>query len=61
MTTIALWYLVTIGGYNNNTLIYSPPMKDFETCQNLSKGLESVRSYKYVERTCIQIPTEVIK
>lgn len=61
MITITMWYLVTIGGYNSNTLIYSPPMKDFETCQTLTKGLETVRAYKFVERMCIQIPTEVIK
>lgn len=62
MTTIILWYLVSWGGYNHdNNIVYSPPMKDIETCQTLKKEIGSIEDLKYVETFCIQIPTEVHK
>lgn len=60
MTTITLWYLVTVGGYNSNNIVYSPPMKDLQTCQYLKKTIESLKGFGYI-RECIQIPTEVHK
>lgn len=33
MTTILVWYLVTVGGHRHIT--YSPPMPTLEQCQHL--------------------------
>lgn len=60
MTTITVWFLVTVGGYNGNNIVYSPPMKDLETCQTLKKTVDSFKVYRFVESECVQI-TEIHK
>ena len=62
MNTIVVWYLVTIGGYNSNQVVYSPPMQDLSTCQFLKKSAEETIQSGYILRArCIQIKTVMTK
>jgi len=60
MNTVALWYLITVGGYNRNEVIYSPPMLELETCKFVKKSIEETSPYVIATR-CIQIKTVVTK
>jgi len=62
MNTVALWFLVSVGGYNGNQVVYSPPMHDLATCQFLKKSTEEIPNPNYyVHSRCIQIKTWVGK
>ena len=62
MNTVALWFLVTLGGYNSNQVVYSPPMQDLSTCQFLQKSIkETAYNPNNVYTRCIQIKTVVQK
>lgn len=62
MNTVLVWVLVTIGGYNGNQVVYSPPMPDLATCQYLKKSIEEDLKQRYLGRAgCIQIKTMVAK
>jgi hypothetical protein len=61
MTTVTLWYLIAMGGYSTNTMVYSPPMKDLATCETIRKHISAIDSNRYIQFKCIQIPTEVKK
>lgn len=54
MTTILVWVLVTVGGYNTNTITYSPPMSDLESCQRLQIAAKTLVQY-YFTNQCVQI------
>lgn len=60
MNTVALWFLVTLGGYGNNQVVYSPPMPDLKTCEFVQKSVEATNGYT-VHSRCIQINTVVTK
>ena len=56
MNTILVWVLVTVGGYNSNQVVYSPPMSDLATCEFLQKNMpDNIRS------KCVQIRMVVTK
>ena len=62
MNTVALWFLVTVGGYNSNNVVYSPPMKNLATCQFLKKSTEEITPDSFrIRARCIQIETVVLK
>jgi hypothetical protein len=42
MNTVLVWILVSIGGYNTNTITYSPPMADLESCQRMQKSINDL-------------------
>ena len=56
MTTIALWFLVTVS--NNRNVSYSPPMPDLATCQFVQRNASETR---VIKSRCIQINTVVTK
>jgi hypothetical protein len=60
MNTVLVWVLVTVGGYNGNQVVYSPPMPDLETCEFLKKNTYDI-TYSRVFGRCIQIKTMVTK
>jgi hypothetical protein len=48
-TTVAIvWILVTVGGYNGDQVVYSPPMPTREACESLKRAAQVVRG------TCVQ-------
>ena len=48
-TTIAIvWILVTVGGYNGDQVVYSPPMPTREACESLKQAARVGRG------TCVQ-------
>ena len=51
MNTILVWVLVTVGGYNSNQVVYSPPMLDLATCQFLQKTMSDT----HIRGRCVQI------
>ena len=62
MNTIVVWYLVTVGGYGSNQVVYSPPMQDLASCQFLKKSTEEIVPQNYTLRArCIQFKTVVTK
>ena len=52
MNTILVWVLVSVGGYGDHPVRYSPLMTDLESCQRLEKA---VREGKYNFTQCVQI------
>lgn len=54
MNTILVWILVTVGGYNSNQVVYSPPMPDLATCQFLQKNMLEISPYA-TRSKCVQI------
>lgn len=58
MNTILVWVLVTVGGYNINQVVYSPPMPDLATCQFLQNNMPDAG----INRSkCVQIRMVVTK
>ena len=51
MTTILVWYLVSISAHN--AVEYSPPMADVATCEFLKKSVDEVSSG--IRTRCVQI------
>lgn len=60
MITATLWFFVTIGGYNGDQVVYSPPLQDLETCQFLQKTTIELR-IRYVRTQCIQLKTVITR
>jgi len=60
MITATLWFLVTIGGYNGDQVVYSPPLQDLETCQFLQKTARELRT-RYLSSQCIQLKTVITR
>jgi hypothetical protein len=59
MNTILVWVMVTIGGYNGDQVVYSPPMPDLATCEFLKTNTREV--VQRVDARCIQIKMVVTK
>ena len=55
MKELIVWVLVTVGGYNGNEVVYSPPMPDVDTCLFLQDNMP----VPWVRSKCVQI--KVIK
>jgi len=53
MNTILVWILVTVGGYNSNQVVYSPPMPDQATCEFLQKNMPETPTP--IRSKCVQI------
>lgn len=53
MTSILVWYLVSIsdGAYNRGNINYSPPLATLEDCQRIQKVVNSSVVYAH----CIQL------
>ena len=60
MTTILVWYMITVGGYNANEAVYSPPMPDLAQCQFLQKSVKEI-SATTLQTRCVQIRQVVVK
>jgi hypothetical protein len=60
MNTILVWIVVTVGGYNGNEVVYSPPMPDLATCEFLKKSTKEY-AYSSVNARCVQIKMLVTK
>jgi hypothetical protein len=61
MKTIVIWYLITLGGASNNDVIYSPPLPDLATCEQLQKNIGEIPAYgktQYRSR-CVKLETVV--
>lgn len=52
MKTVIVWYLVTVGGYYNNTVTYSPPLEDAKACKFLQ---ENMPRREIVNSRCIEL------
>jgi hypothetical protein len=59
MNTILVWVLVTVGGYNSNQVVYSPPMHDQATCEFLQKNMPE--THGTIRSKCVQIRMVVTK
>lgn len=53
MNYVLMWVLVSIGGYNGNTVSYSPPVSDLETCQFIAEQIDSMAYVRKMK--CVQI------
>ena len=60
MTTILVWYMITVGGYNANDVVYSPPMPDLPQCELLRKSVKEISSTTGQTR-CVQMRIVVLK
>lgn len=57
MTTILVWYLVTLTHVNSgNVLTYSPPMADLTTCTRLKEITNNLADGYNIKSQCVQIP-----
>jgi hypothetical protein len=54
MNSVLVWILITVGGYNGNTVTYSPPMTDLATCEFLKKSVTE-NTERNVRPRCVQI------
>ena len=62
MNTILVWVLITVGGYNSNQVVYSPPMHDLATCQFLQKNVAAiVDTVSKLRSQCVPIRIVVTK
>ena len=60
MNTLLVWVLVSVSmpGSSGRQVMYSPPMPDLATCQNLEKNVHEVLA---VNTRCVQIKMVVTK
>jgi hypothetical protein len=61
MIAATFWFLITVGGYNGNQVVYSPPLQDLETCQFLQKTTTDLRGYYGGKSQCVQLKTVISK
>lgn len=62
MNTILVWVLITVGGYNSNQVVYSPPILDLATCQFLQKNVAAiVDTVSKLRSQCVPIRMVVTK
>ena len=56
MTSILVWVLVAVGGYNGSEVSYSSPLTDLESCQRLQDSIKLIADLPDRVRTrCVQI------
>jgi hypothetical protein len=59
MKTIIVWYLISLGGYNSNQVVYSPAMATKEDCIFMREEILKMPSVLDYRLRCVGVKINV--